>query len=347
MLRTQRPCIAALVLFLVGSTISVSTAAVTGRVVLDPGATANLKDAEIQIGAIDGKGQQSVKCDADGSFKFETSAAGILAIARTTDGRAYGTLVTQKLQEPIEIKLAPTQDFEGQLLDKDGQPFAGEEIRATIKVNIPHFGGSPKPFTFEFEQFKAKTDAQGKFKLRGLPTKREIALYCYSSDHKSTVCLDRFEFKADQLLPPKVLRENVPKPPKETSLSDRFASALRDCSAKRRRLMLILAHDSEPVQAFIDGNLLDAKKNTDVDAFVSIVVPFNWNLIKPSDILFFKDHNLALPMPGSVDVSVFDAEGKSLGHQNISILRRDPAEKAAELLRRYARAAQPEEKTKN
>jgi hypothetical protein len=306
---------------------------------LEEGMTANLADAEIQIGFQSERGAPRIKSNADGSFVFETSQAGILAFARTADGRAYGTIVSPKLDELVEIKLASAQDYEGQLLGKNDQPVAGEEIRATIKIDVPHFGGSPKPLTLEIPHSKAKTTSEGKFTLRGLPTKRDVTLYCTSMDRKHTVCLDRFQLKPDDLQARKVFRlESFPEPPKETPLAERFQSALGESSRTGRRAMLILAHDSEAVKAFIDENFLNSQKNKAAAAFTSIVVPFDWNRIKPTDIQFISKRDWMLPSFGMIDAYVFDADGKSIGRQTLSIMNEGQAEKAAEFLREYAPA---------
>lgn len=321
---------------------------VTGRVILDPGATANLKDAEIQLASMISPRQQVIKCNADGSFKFETPGAGILAIARTTDGRAYGTIFTTKLDAPIEIKLAPTQNFEAQLLGKDDQPAAGDWISATVKIDVEHHSGSKHPLTFEFEQFKATTTQQGMFTLRGLPTQREIAIYCTSIDRKRRVCLDQLQLKPTESLPRKVFRlESYPEPPAETPLADRVQAALRDGSQNGKRLLLILAHDSKAVKEFVDENYLNSTKNKEVDAYIPIVVPINWSQIKPDDILFFKDRDWPLPTPGSVDAVVLGVDGKSLARHSISIMRPGEAERVAEFFRQHAAAAKPKESVKD
>lgn len=317
-----------------------SARTVTGRLVLEKGVTANLKDAEIQIGSGAGK-DKPITCDANGLFKFETFGLGALAIARTADAQAFGTFVSKESDEQIEIKLTATQDYHGKLLGKGDTPAADSRITATIKIDVPHFGGSAQPLTLEWSQFEATTDQQGNFTLPGVPTQRDVSIYCTSLDRKRYVCLDRIRLNPNESLPRKVFRlESFPEPPKEAPLADRFQTALSDCSATGRRLMLILAHDSEAVKAFVDENYLDSKQNKDLEAYTPIVVPIDWNLLKATDITFISSRPWGLPLPGTVSAYVFDTDGKCLGRKSVSIMCPGQAEVVAEFIHQHIPEAQ-------
>lgn len=310
----------------------------TGKLVLDNGAKADLKDAEIQFGPGRRAYSKLVKADADGNFKFEWSLPGILAIARTADHRAFGTFFAKNVDAPLEIRLGPAQNYEGQLLGKDDQPVANEEISAAIKINLPHPGGSSKPLVLEAPLFTAETDQQGNFTLRGLPIDQEICIYGVSIDRKHSLRLGRFKLAANYSLPRQVIRlESIPNPPKEDPLTERVEAALKDCSRTGRRLLFIHAYEGDAVSDFVEKHYLEPAKSK--DRYVPFVVMVNWNLIKPADIPFLAGRGWDLPAPGEILAYVLDAEGKRLGSHSTMLMSAEPTEGIAEFIAQHASGA--------
>ena len=157
---------------------------VTGRLVLDDGVWASLKDALIRIASTDAnyEDQQSPVCNADGTFSFDTFAASISLFARTDDGLAAATLMTKDLSSPLEVHLQPTSNYEGRLLDKSKHPVVGATIVAQVTLEAEKNRNATAPRSFEATEIKTTTDAEGNYTLRGIPSRMNISLYVETAD---------------------------------------------------------------------------------------------------------------------------------------------------------------------
>ena len=322
---------------------------VTGRLVMDQGVPGSLKDAEVRIGSVDEnyKDRQSLTCGPDGSFSFDTVAASIGLFARTRDGHAAGSMVSNDLAAPIEVRLRPTSDYEGQLLGKDGQPAAGHRIQAVIRVE----GGKKKRNSpilqgFEVMRIEAITDKLGNFTLRGIPSQMKAQLSADATDGSNrSIYLDEVYVEPNESRPRSVSRlERTATASVKIPLAERYRSTLRDCALAGYRLMLIVADNSDSVTQFVDKNYANYETNKDVYPFMQIVVSDGKEPLDPADAAFLQERNWPLPQPGHVLAYALDASGKELDRQVIDVNDGRAAEQVAQFIHQHAPAPHDAEK---
>jgi hypothetical protein len=158
---------------------------VTGRLLMDQGVPGIVENAKILITPIDPdyEDEQSVTCSRDGAFSFETAAASIVIFARTGNGRAAGSVFTGALTDPIEVRLRPTLNYEGQLLGNDNLPASGRRVFAIVRVLGEKKRRNARGHSsFDALRIEATTDEQGNFTLRGVPSQMRADLSADASD---------------------------------------------------------------------------------------------------------------------------------------------------------------------
>jgi hypothetical protein len=160
---------------------------VTGRVVLDADAAGSLEDfeeTEIHVGSLDGNYEdaQSPKCKPHGLFSFDTFAAEVGIFACTKDGKAAGSIITRDLDWRITIPLLSTNDFQGQLLGSDEQPIAGHPVYAFLRLEGKKAAGARVSEVFDVKRLETKSDPQGNFTLRGIPSRMKTILMADAID---------------------------------------------------------------------------------------------------------------------------------------------------------------------
>ena len=143
---------------------------IVGRLLLADKVDADLNEAVVQLGAVDGETNErlTIKAKPDGKFAFESQASRIGIYARTKDAKAAAVSLIDRLDEPIELRLKPTGEFRGQLLGKEDRPLRGHAVRASLSVGKPDYS-KPVPTSFYAATFESKTDSEGKYTLTGLP----------------------------------------------------------------------------------------------------------------------------------------------------------------------------------
>ena len=254
---------------------------IAGRLVLDQGVTANLADAEIKIGSVDGnyEEQQESACGKDGSFAFDIFAAELGVFGRTKDGRAAGSMIVKDLASPIVVHLHPTTDYEGQLLGENDQPVVGHPVQAIVRIEGKTDISSPFSQSFEARRIDAKTDEQGNFTLPALPSETKVNLRTNRvGDSSESVFLGEVYLDINESRPRTISRmaRNAANT-KKLPLAERYKSTLRDCALNGYRPMLVIANESEDAKAFIDKNYLDYSSNKEVYPFMQIVVRISKN----------------------------------------------------------------------
>lgn len=115
----------------------------------------------------------------DGSFAFtdlsDEEAAGQLNVWARRDGVGVGWFngLYNHKRKPLTVRLRETADFRGRLADADGQPIAGAAVTPTILYST-RLGGSDMSYSKLTDDVlpdgPIKTDANGEFAVRGLPS---------------------------------------------------------------------------------------------------------------------------------------------------------------------------------
>jgi hypothetical protein len=157
---------------------------VKGRLIAPPGMDVELAGAEIIYGSIDGETDEheTTTADAQGNFALKTKAIRIGIFAYTADGKASGVLKLEHADGSKEILLKPTMDFHGRLLDANNQPAANHAVRVVPRVSGKNDQNRSLPTSFETRTFETRTDADGNYTLKNLPTDCEATLRVDSTD---------------------------------------------------------------------------------------------------------------------------------------------------------------------
>ena len=107
---------------------------VRGRLLLADNLRADLNEAAIAIGALDGETEErfTLKADRDGKFEFQSQATRVGIYVRTKDCKAAGVSVVDRLDGPIQLQLKPTVEYRGQLLGRNGRPYGTTQLRISL-----------------------------------------------------------------------------------------------------------------------------------------------------------------------------------------------------------------------
>jgi hypothetical protein len=311
---------------------------VAGRLVPAPGVTADLREAEIEVGSIDGnyEGRLSLKSQEDGSFSFGIEAGEIGILAYTRDGKAAGAAVVKTTDSPVEIRLQPTTAYDGQLLGAGDKPAAGYKVRATARIEGERDFNAPFSKSFKAKQIDTTTDAEGNFTLLGLPRGVKIDVAATEKEGRGDdVDLEEIFLEADESRPRTVSRlAGSAKKPRKVTLADRYKSTLRDCALAGYLPIVIVSEDTREVAEFANHNLVDHDINKDNYNFMQIVASTGKGYQETVSLL--KEYNWPLPAEGHVVAFVCDATGKELGRLDVDTRTATAAEQAAEFVRRHS-----------
>lgn len=321
---------------------------VTGRLVLADGIQADLRGAEVRIGAVDGNydDQQTVTCDDDGVFSCETIAAAIGVFGYTQDGRAAGSIAVTDLETPVELHLRPTMPFHGQLLGEGGRPLVDHRVRAIVRVEGDEDYNGLFVKSFEAKRIETRTDDQGRYTLEGIPSEMKVWIQADSLDHSERgVSLGEVYLEPDESRPPMISRmAETSSTTDELTLAERYEATLRDCSLCGFRLMLILGGKGDGVSEFIDRNFQDYSTNRDVYGYMQLVVS-GQEALEAVDAEFLDGRNwrhivqrFSVPGENRVVAYALDAGGRELGRLEIDVTDAAAVGAAAEFVHQHAPA---------
>ena len=315
---------------------------VTGQIVLDADDQKSLEGTEVRVFSLDGNynDDQSLTCKPDGSFAFSTFAAEVGIFAITRDGKAAGSLITKKLDLPIQLRLDPTAEYRGQLLALSAVPAVSHPIRARVHLEVKRENESRSRAFFDVKRIVTKTDQRGEYTLAGIPTRMNVIIEADALDGSdNAVHLDEVYLEPNETRPRviKRLTRSEPANPK-LPLADRYRITLRDCALGGYRLMLILADDSESTMKFVDRYYLDYDTNKDVYSFMQLVVLGGKKPLDPADEAFLKERRWPLPPSGRIFACAIDAGGQEIGQQEIDLSETEAAQKVAEFIHQHAPA---------
>ncbi|MEX2139106.1 MAG: M56 family metallopeptidase [Pirellulales bacterium] len=310
---------------------------VTGRVIPPSGLEVDLAHAEIVMESIDRETdeRQTVETDERGRFALKTKALRFGIFAYTADGKAAGITFPDSIDQPVEVQLAPTADLHGRLLGQDDKPLVGHALRVEPQVRAKQ-RPSDVPFAVNFivKEFETKTDSEGNYTLRNLPSQLVMTLRAdpieasEDDSHIATLIL-----RAGEAPPRIVSRLGVTRTADNPSLAEKYESLLRDAVLGDFHMM-VLVFDTT-ASDFVDANLLDYDKTNDVGSFMQLEIRES-DLADAAAAEFINMKKWPKPRPSTVFAGALDESGKELGRIELDIAEADAAAKAEDFIRRHA-----------
>jgi thioredoxin family protein len=310
---------------------------IVGRLLLAADVEADLNEAVVQVGSIDGetKDRLTLKANPDGEFDFESKASRIGIYARTKDSKAAAVSILDRLDEPIELQLKPTGEFRGQLLGREDRPLAGHAVRASLHVSGKPDYSKPFPTSFSAATFESKTDSEGNYSLTGLPCEVRLNLRADSIDGSDRDrYLDEFYLVSNESRPRAISR--LWKPKRKSSFADRYEKTLRDCRLSNFHAMVILFRPSDDTKQFVDANLLDYDKTKEVSTFMQLTEKVGDESASPDIAEFGHSKNWPIPDKEKVFACAMDPTGKELGRIELDSKAPEGPKLAAQFIRKYA-----------
>ncbi len=309
---------------------------IKGRLLLPEGLAADLNDAVIEIGSLDGETHERLtrKTNDKGEFQFESKASHIGIYARTKDARAAAVAAIDRLDQPVTLKLNPTGEYRGQLLGKEDRPLNGHAVRVEIYVSTKRVSSRLFLTNFLAATFDAKTDSEGKFSFSGLPCETAISLSANSLDGSNQ--MNRME---DFYLAPHESRPRIVsklwQPEQKISFADRYDKTLRDCRLSNYGAMVILFRPSPQTNEFVKANFINSETTKEIMAFMQIEGSLGDD--SATEIAEFAlTKRWPLPDNARVFALAMNQAGQELGR--IEIDAKDPAgpKRAADFIRQHA-----------
>jgi RNA polymerase sigma factor (sigma-70 family) len=311
---------------------------IKGRLLLPGGLAADLNEAVIEIGSLDGETEERLtrKTNDKGEFQFESKASRIGIYARTRDARAATVAVIDRLDQPVTLDLKPTGEYRGQLLGKEDRPLHGHAVRAEIRVSRK--GDDSKPFATEFlaATFDAKTDAEGNYSFSGLPCEAAISLRADSlRGSNRMIRLEEFYLMPHESRPRIVSK--LWKPERKISFAERYDETLRDCRLSNFGAMVVLFRSDAQMNEFVEANFMNSDTTKEIMAFMQIKGSLG-DESAPEIAKFARSKHWPLPDNERVFALAMDPAGRELGQ--IEIDAKDPAgpKRASDFIRQYAPA---------
>jgi hypothetical protein len=309
---------------------------ISGRLLLPPNIVADLNEAVVELGSIDGETDErsSCKTNAKGEFTFESKASGIGIYARTKDRKAAGVARFGDLDRPLEMILKATNELRGQLIGKDGRPVKKRAVHAAVSVGQFDFS-KPSQTSFTAATLDATTDEQGNYSFSGLPCEAPLNLSVTLDGPNRDTPLDEVYLLPEETRPRMISR--LGRPAHKVSFEERYAGVLRDCRLSNFGAMVILYRPAEGAKQFVTANFMSYETTKEVAAFVQIEASLGGE--SGSDVAAFaRSKNWPLPEKGKVVALATDPAGHELGRIEIDL--KDPAgpQRAAEFIRKHAPA---------
>ncbi len=240
----------------------------------------------------------------------------------------------ESLAEPVELHLKPTADLHGQLLGVKDKPLANHAVRVRPVVrgekgfNYSFFTG------FNTKVFETRTDDQGIYTLRNLPTEFDLTLRADSLDGSNDeMHLDSFDLKAGESRPPMVSRLDRQSAPDMRSLAEKYDAVLRDSKLGDYHL-LVMVFDTAS-DDFVGRNLMDHERTKEVMSFMHLRIREN-DTADEQARQFVASKNWPQPERGIVFACALDGTGKELGRVQLDARTDNVQLQAAEFLQKHA-----------
>ena len=104
-----------------------------GQVLLPAGSAGSVAGTEIQLFAMDRgtKAEAKTYTDSEGKFSVDMDGARLAAFAKTSDGSFAGSAIIDDPEKGLQIQLAASGNFKGQLYGKNDLPLANKTLQLT------------------------------------------------------------------------------------------------------------------------------------------------------------------------------------------------------------------------
>lgn len=311
---------------------------VEGRLLAPPNTDVKVASAEVVLGSIDGETdeQQSVVTDEQGYFSFQTKAIRFGIFAYTSDGRAAGIAKPVYRGQPIELHLKPTVDLRGQLLGDKDKPLTNHAVRVTPRVRGKRDFNRGFGTSFAVRTFEARTDGDGNYTLRNLPSELAMTLRADpidSSDHDAT--LDDFFLVANSKRPRMVSRLYTTPRSDEQSLAKKYSTVLRDATLGDFHVLVII-YDST-ADNFVGRYLMDRERTKEVISFLNLRIR-EGEVADDVSRRFVDSKVWPQPERGKVFLAALDGSGRELGRIELDLRARNSSVRAADFIVDHAPA---------
>ena len=275
-----------------------------------------------------------ITADDEGRFAFQTKAIQLGMFAFTTDGHAAGVAKPENLDRPIEIPLKPTMDLHGQLLDQDHEPLASHSVSVSPRVSGKRDFNKSFATSFQTVTFEAKTDANGNYTLKNLPTELEMTLQADSIDCPGHVAiLDNFLLTAGDQRLRMVSRLYRSSTPDDRSLADKHDDVVRD--AKLGGYHVLVLSYGTAAKDYVNTEMLDHEATPDVMSFLNLRIDEEL-LSNDANRRFAELRDWPQPTPRNVFVCALNETGMELGRIALDSGDAHAAAEAAAFIRKHA-----------
>ena len=310
---------------------------IVGRLLIVGDVEANLNDAVIEIGSVDGQTHERLTCRANpqGEFEFASKASQLGFYARTQDAKATAVAVIDRLDQPLELHLKPTGELRGQLLGKEDLPLQGHAVHASLHVSGKRDFTKLWPTSFLAATFDAETDGEGNYTLSGLPLEVALSLSADPTEGLDDEgSLDAFYLVPNESRPRTISR--MWEPERKIPFAERYAGILRDCRLSNFHALVILMRPSDDAQQFVDANFMDYSTTREVMSFMQIQGQVGDLSPGPEVAEFARSKNWPLPEKGRILALAIGPAGRELGR--IEIDSKDPTgpKLATDFVRKHA-----------
>jgi hypothetical protein len=236
------------------------------------------------------------------------------------------------LDRPLEVTLKPTNEFRGQLLDRDDRPLKRRTVHAAVRVGKFDFT-KLSATSFNAADFEATTDDAGNYSFSGLPCETPINLSVKSDASNRNEMWDEIYLRPDETRPRMVKR--LGRPTRNVSFAERYEGTLRDCRLSNFGAMILLYRPEGGAKQFVTAHFMSRDTTKEVDGFMQIDASLSGK--SGADITAFaRTKNWPLPKKGRVFALAMDPAGHELARIEIDVM--DPAspKQAADFIRQHA-----------
>jgi hypothetical protein len=308
---------------------------VVGRLVVPKGINVDVAGAEVFYGSIDGETDEDGKLSADGEgrFSLETSAMQLGFFAYTNDGRAAGALKPDALSVPIEIEVSPTANLQGQLLGIGDEPLVDHAVRINPVVRGKDDRSKSFFAGFRTKTFESRTDSQGNYTFKQLPSGIELTPQADPIDGSQDVDLDSVFLVPGTERPRMISRLDSSRVVDKRPLSESFTTVLRDAKLNDFHLLVMIIDSTS--DDFTGRYLMDHKRNKEAMSFMNLRIR-ETALTNEVARRFVESQNWPQPRRGVVFVCALNGEGEELGRAILDTSADDVATQATEFLKSHA-----------
>lgn len=309
---------------------------ITGKLQLERGMEADLNEAILEIGSMDGEVQErkTVKTNDRGEFEFDSKSKLLGILAQTRDGKAAIVSKIDQASQFVELPLGPTAKCQGQILGKEDKPLEGVIVSLHVHVKDKMDVNAIRQNSFIGSTFQVKTNAQGLYSFTGIPTNAEISIGMRGNDNYPSRLLENFRIETNESLPRMV--SHLETPALKRTFADRYSMTLRDGALSNFHTMVILHPPSKQIADFVKINLVNFATNKENGAFMQILGEVGTGPRNQEVMELARSKNWPIPKDGKISALALDGSGKELGRLEIDPTGEASPKLTAEFVRKHA-----------